>query len=332
MNSVGRDPPLVTDSDIEAFALQFLDSGYVYDMYANWPLDRRLDRFLRQHGLSHLADDGDICKTILDRVMTFVSIKHRPHTAVECALAIRQEQIGDVIVVSPVGVLDFASYATLRTALVKAATEQPAAVLVDVDGLDVPAPSAWTVLTRAHWLVSAWPGVPICVVATDPDVNATLKAIGISRYVPTFGTRMAAAAAIADSTVLHHYWPRVVKDLPRHPASIGIAREFIRQSLVEWSHPEYIERVEAIATELIRNVSAHTTSAPQLWLELKKTGLTVAVADHSPQPAVLRKPTGGAYARSGLGVVSRLSRVWGSHPSREGKVVWAVIGPTEPDG
>jgi hypothetical protein len=71
---------------------------------------------------------------------------------------------------------------------------------------------------------------------------------------------------------------------------------------------------------------------PRLLLELKKTGLTVAVADQSTQPAVRGKPTDGAYARAGLGVVSTLSRVWGSHPSREGKVVWAVIGPTEPDG
>jgi hypothetical protein len=135
MDCVGRDPPLVTDSDIDAFALQFLNSGYVDDMYANWPLERRLDRFLRQHGLSHLADNGDICKTILDRVMTSISISPCQHIAAECALAIRQEQIGDVIVVLPVGVLDSASYSTLRTALVKAATEQPVAGLVDVDAL-----------------------------------------------------------------------------------------------------------------------------------------------------------------------------------------------------
>ena len=79
MTSVGGDPPLVTDPDVDALTWQFLNSDYVDDEYANWPLDRRLDGFLRNRGLGRLADNGDICNIILDRVMTYNSVVPRPH-------------------------------------------------------------------------------------------------------------------------------------------------------------------------------------------------------------------------------------------------------------
>ena len=79
MTSGGGDPPLVTDPDLDALTWQFLNSDYVADEYANWPLDRRLDGFLRNRGLGRLADNGDICNIILDRVMTYISVVPRPH-------------------------------------------------------------------------------------------------------------------------------------------------------------------------------------------------------------------------------------------------------------
>ena len=46
------DPPLLSDSDVDALAWQFLNSAYADKTYADWPLDRRLDGFLRRRGLS----------------------------------------------------------------------------------------------------------------------------------------------------------------------------------------------------------------------------------------------------------------------------------------
>lgn len=230
--------------------------------------------------------------------------------------------------VSPTGVLNSATYLTLRTALVKAATEQPSAVLVDVDGLDVPAPSAWVVLTSAQWMVSAWPAVPICAITTNPDTRATLQSSGITRYVPVWATRDAAVAAIAETGLPRHCRRRASEYLPRQRASQALAREFLRRRLNDWSCPQYLETAEAVAGELIRNVLDHTHSAPQLCLELHEDLLTIAVADADATPVVRREPAGGTLRFSGLGVVSTLSRVWGCHPSTDGKVVWAVVGPT----
>ncbi len=71
------DSPLVVDSDAVELAWQFLRSPYAEDIYADWPLDRRLDGFLRHRGLVRLAEDGDAYDLILDRVMTRIGTVHR---------------------------------------------------------------------------------------------------------------------------------------------------------------------------------------------------------------------------------------------------------------
>lgn len=248
--------------------------------------------------------------------------------AAGCGIAVRQQQLGAYSVVSPVGVLNSASYMTLRTALVKAAAEQPSAVLIDVDGLEVPVSSAWSVLTSAQWIVSTWPAVPIGVISTDPATQATLVANGITRYVVVFGSRDAAVAAYAEGAPQCRRRLRASRELPRHRASQALAREFLRRCLVDWSCPQYLETAEAIAVELIRNVLDHTHSAPRLRLELHDDLLTIAVADDNPDQVVRREPVEGTLRFSGLGVVSTLSRAWGCHPGAQGKVVWAIIGPT----
>ena len=67
------DPPLLTDPDVDALTWQFLNSDYADDVYADWPLDRRLEGFLRRQGLTRIADAGDLYSIILERVMTYIS-------------------------------------------------------------------------------------------------------------------------------------------------------------------------------------------------------------------------------------------------------------------
>ncbi len=254
------------------------------------------------------------------------SLTHSDSSARE--LQLRAETVGDTnILVSPVGVLDSRSYLTLRAALLKAAAEQPRAVLVNVDRLVVPVASAWSVLTSAQWLVDDWPGVRICVLSTIPDVRRVLHHNGIARYLGIFSSVQAAVDAMATGAEAPHaHRLRVSQELPRHTASQGLARDLVRRSLTRWGHPEYIEAAETIATELVRNVLAHTRSAPRIRLECAAGQFTIAVADRSTRPAVRHEPVEGTNAFTGLGVVSELSNAWGSHPTNDGKVVWAVIG------
>lgn len=51
---------------------QFLNSDYSTDHYANWPLDRRFDGFLRHRGLDRVTDNGDVCSILVERAMTYM--------------------------------------------------------------------------------------------------------------------------------------------------------------------------------------------------------------------------------------------------------------------
>jgi hypothetical protein len=82
MASTLGDPPLVTDFAVDALAWQFLNSAYADDTYADWPLDRRLDGFLRRRGLFRIAEDGDAYDLVLNRVMACIgAVSHPVRTA-----------------------------------------------------------------------------------------------------------------------------------------------------------------------------------------------------------------------------------------------------------
>ena len=66
---MGGNPPLLSDSDLDALAADFLRSRYRGPIYADWSPDRRLDTFLRRQGFSRVADDGDLSNIVLDRIM-----------------------------------------------------------------------------------------------------------------------------------------------------------------------------------------------------------------------------------------------------------------------
>jgi hypothetical protein len=68
-----RNHPLSAEADIDGLARQFLHSKYAGTVYVQWPLDRRLVRFLQYCGLARVADDGDLYNIVLDRVMAHIS-------------------------------------------------------------------------------------------------------------------------------------------------------------------------------------------------------------------------------------------------------------------
>jgi hypothetical protein len=71
-------PPSLTGSDVDALAWQFLNSAYAEDTYSDWSLERRLGAFLSRRGLSCVAEDGDACGMVLNRVMAHIGLVHHP--------------------------------------------------------------------------------------------------------------------------------------------------------------------------------------------------------------------------------------------------------------
>lgn len=223
--------------------------------------------------------------------------------------------------VSPAGVLDVSTYPQLRDALLKCATDEPSAVVVDLRELAVTSVYSLTVFSMVWMQLAQWPGIPLLLVVTDEDRRAHLSASAIGRFVPVHPTLEAAMRTIDRP-------PQRRRDrltLPAAATSSGMARQFVRRLCGRWGVPSIAEDAAAVATELVENVVQHTTSRAELRLELRNGLLSVAVSDNDPRPAVLREAASRILPSAGLAIVARLARAWGCAPTSSGKIVWAVL-------
>jgi hypothetical protein len=243
-----------------------------------------------------------------------------------CTLTVTANAVADFSVLTVHGLLDTTTYQSLRDVIIKAALEVPAAVIVDISDLEVPAPSALAVFTSARWHVGRWPEVPILLVCGDHAGRDAITRNGVSRYVPVYPDVDAAAAAL-DSDIPARRRRRARADLPAEMASLRQARELVNDWLTLWSRTELIPAAKVVVTEFVENVLQHTDSAPEVRLETDGSVVTVAVQDRSHRPPALNEYSITRHIPSGLGLVAAMCRMWGNAPTSTGKTVWAVIGP-----
>lgn len=240
-------------------------------------------------------------------------------------MLVSADAAGSVCLLTVEGVLDSSTYLTLRDAIIKAALEEPQAVVVDVNALDVPFSSAWSVLTSARWHVSTWPDIPVVLVCEHVGRRKTIARTGVTRYVPVYATVDAALAAVSNGRRARR---RVRTDLPAALASLRGARDFVAEWLGDWSHGDLIPVATVVVNVFVENVLQHTTSAPVLILESDSQAVFISVQDEDSTPATRHEdPYRGGERVSGLAIVASVSRAWGSIPTPSGKTVWAVIGP-----
>ncbi len=245
--------------------------------------------------------------------------EHRPDIRID----IEPEQEVPILVAD--GVLDSSTYRSIRDTVIKAALDEPRAVIVDVNRLSAPSASAWTVFTSARWHVSVWPDVPILLVCAQPQVRRAITAGGVPRYVPVHATRELALDAVHGQSL--HLRRRAHTELPRSRGSLGFARAVVTDWLTKWDSRELIPVAATVATVLVENVLDHTDSTPVLIIESYRDTVIVAVEDCSDRlPGRHEDAYRGAEIVSGLAIVCALCRAWGSTPTSSGKTVWALVG------
>ncbi|MBZ4560886.1 ATP-binding protein [Mycobacterium avium subsp. hominissuis] len=241
------------------------------------------------------------------------------------AVQIASEQDRDVPVLTVDGVLDSSTYRTVRDTVIKAAIDEPRAVVVDVDRVRAPSASAWTVFTSARWHVSIWPDVPILLVCAHPQTRREITTAGVTRYVPVHPTRELAVRAVHGRTL--QVRRRARTELPRSERSLHLARTVLTDWLTQWDIREVIPVAATVATVFVENVLDHTESAPVLIVESHRDTVTVAVEDNSfALPGRHEDADRGADIVSGLAIVAALCRVWGATPTSSGKTVWGSVG------
>jgi hypothetical protein len=59
----------LTRVQLDVIAWKFLRSEFTGQIYAGWPIDRRLDAYLLHHGPTDLLNDGTAYNALLERVM-----------------------------------------------------------------------------------------------------------------------------------------------------------------------------------------------------------------------------------------------------------------------
>jgi anti-anti-sigma factor len=242
------------------------------------------------------------------------------------SLAISAQTSDSVAVLTPRGTLDSGTYRQLRDEIIKAALEEPRAVIVDVTDLDVPAESALAVFTSARWHVDRWPKVSIMLVCEHPGRRSAIARSGITRYVSAYATVRAAMAHLDDTATMRRR-RRARAELPATVSSLQRARELVVEWLSTWSRPEMIPVAKVVVTTLVENVLQHTESHPGIRLEYDGARVTIAVQDQSHTLPSVREHPGAVTRPSGLRILSALCRAWGNAPTPSGKTVWAVIGP-----
>ena len=66
-----------TMQELDAIAWKFLGSEFTGQIYADWPIDRRIQAYLEHHGLKHVVNDGSTSKALLERVMANIGPAQR---------------------------------------------------------------------------------------------------------------------------------------------------------------------------------------------------------------------------------------------------------------
>jgi anti-anti-sigma regulatory factor/anti-sigma regulatory factor (Ser/Thr protein kinase) len=220
------------------------------------------------------------------------------------------------------GVLDVASSATVRLAVLSCLADQPPAVVVDLAGLSIEDDIALTVFPALARTAGSWPGIELLLCAAPDAVAADLHRLAIPRQVPLCLTREQALRRAARCQP-----SRMVRlDLRPLPDACVAARRLVADACRDWGLPEAASRAEVVTTELVANAVRHAGTPITVTVSLRDRHLHLAVRDGTADLPVLRGPeTPEALDGRGLIIVDGLSSAWGCIPNQGGKVVWATV-------
>jgi anti-anti-sigma regulatory factor/anti-sigma regulatory factor (Ser/Thr protein kinase) len=225
-------------------------------------------------------------------------------------------------VVAVRGQLDLAGTVPLRTALLKCLAMQPEALILDLAEMSIADNTSLAVFTAVVRQAEMWPGTPVLFCAPTPR-TAALLARGRFGRLRVHGTVAAAlrgleTGRVTTSSFADQLLP--VSGAARH------ARDIVTEACSRWGLPHLTGPGSLIASELVTNATVHAGTMMTFRITLRQRYVHIAVHDGSPQEPVLMPPAdpwvpGGR----GLLLVASMAVRWGCMPSRDGKVVWAVL-------
>jgi Histidine kinase-like ATPase domain len=193
-------------------------------------------------------------------------------------------------------------------------------LVVDVTQVRVLWRPALAVFTTALASAGGWPLARLVIVDAEGGVAQELRASGRSDDVVLVADRAAGWRALDRRPAR----VRRASELPRDTTAPGYARVLVREACAEWAVDDDVDRIVAVASELVTNAVQHAGTHLVLHLTYDRRGLTVGVRDGSVW-AGMSPETDPDAERFGLRVVANLSDRWGVLRHDDGKTVWALL-------
>jgi hypothetical protein len=217
-------------------------------------------------------------------------------------------------------------YYALRDCL----AEHPLAIIIDLHGLiDVDAGSTamWLAASQAVKRLRPPAQLALCLPPTR-QLASRMRRLGAVQFLSLHPTmKQARAAAASRLPALDRLQ---LSRLRPEPGSTAVACDAVAVACAAWNLPELAEPGRQIMLELVANAVRHAGTDITLTMSRRGPGLHLAVHDGDHRLPVVPASAGQglpAAAGQGLRTVESRASAWGAMPTRDGKVVWALVRP-----
>lgn len=226
---------------------------------------------------------------------------------------------GAALVVRPTGRLDLSTYPELRDELLACAAEEPAAVIVDLDALEIGSAALLSLFSRVGARMAAWPAVPLVVAVTDPRAREIVERVGLARRLAVRPSVTEALVGLPLAAAQQHAWE---EQLPPTPEAARLGRRCVRDACRRWDAEDLAQDAALLVSELVEFSVGCGCGRLDLRLELRSDGLGVVVHDDLRSTA---RCGGGDQRVDPWHVVEGLAAASGCTDVREGRTLWAVL-------
>jgi anti-sigma regulatory factor (Ser/Thr protein kinase)/anti-anti-sigma regulatory factor len=237
-------------------------------------------------------------------------------TSLTCAIDRRSAYT----LVRPVGDLDLAGSALVRTTLLKALADQPEAILVDLSGVLTADLGTLSVFLAVGREAARWPAIPLLLCAPSPLVSAHFARAPTLAWT-IFPTVSQAALTVGTGAPT----PMLVEDMLPIAGAARSARNLVTEACVRWKMPALVPDASIVVSELVANAVLHAGTIFTVRISLRPRYVHIAVRDGSMMVPVIPPKDQRVEGGRGLLLVMALAAAWGHLQTPDGKVVWATL-------
>ncbi|NUR69298.1 MAG: ATP-binding protein [Hamadaea sp.] len=243
----------------------------------------------------------------------------------------RQDLRTGVYELRPTGSLDLSGTAALRRSALKVLPEQPRALLLGLDEIDIRDPLNLAVLPSIDKRVRLDCGIRLqCYADPATDTGRRVRQV-VGGRIALHDDRLSALVAADQETVATQ---RAYRHLTPGAGAVREARAITQECCRRWGIPQISDAAQLIVSELITNAVQHaqteidlilTHRGPRLHLQVRDTAYAPALFPIEPVSSLIYRVGDDRIGGRGLMLVAMLSAACGTTVGADAKTVWASL-------